>query len=109
MLSPQQLRVSILRDVAWLFNTAAPVEEDGLDEFPQVVTSVLNYGVPDLTGLTSSSVRGEAMERGFMRSLVNFEPRLARHGLIVKLQEETEAPNVIALTISGEILSNQLV
>ena len=43
-----------------------------------------------------------------MRSLVNFEPRLARHGLIVKLQEETEAPNVIALTISGEILSNQL-
>src|SRR5512146_912043 len=70
-LSPQQLRASILRDLAWLFNTPAPVEDDGLEEFPQVVTSVLNYGVPDLTGMTNSSVRGDAMERGFMRSLAN--------------------------------------
>jgi len=108
VLSPLQLRASILRDIAWLFNTARPVEEDGLDEFPQVANSVLNYGVPDLTGNTSTSVRAGDLERGFLKALHIFESRLSRHGLVVQVKEDLAAPNVIALTISGEILSNQL-
>jgi type VI secretion system protein ImpF len=108
VLSPQQLKASILRDIAWLFNTPAPVDGDGYDEFPQVANSVLNYGVPDLTGATASSVRAGDLERGFLKALHMFESRLAKHGLVVQVKEDMEAPNVISLTISGEVLSNQL-
>jgi type VI secretion system protein ImpF len=108
VLSPQQLRASILRDIGWLFNTPSPVAEDGLEEFPQVATSVLTFGVPDLTGATASSVRAGELERGFLRALHLFECRLSRHGLVVQVKEDMEAPNVISLTIAGEVLSNQL-
>jgi type VI secretion system protein ImpF len=108
VLSPQQLRASILRDITWLFNTPAPVPGDGLEEFPQVMQSVLNYGVPDLTGNTGSSVRPASLERGFLKALQLFEPRLSKHGLVVQVKEDLEAPNVIALTIAGEVLANQL-
>jgi type VI secretion system protein ImpF len=108
VLSPLQLRASILRDIGWLFNTPQPVEGDGLDEFPQAMLSVLNYGVPDLTGNTGSSIRPDSLERGFLKALHAFEPRLSRHGLVVQVKEDHDQANVIALTISGEILSNQL-
>jgi type VI secretion system protein ImpF len=108
VLSPQQLRASILRDVGWLFNTPAPVESDGLEEFPQVASSVLNFGVPDLTGATASSVRAGDLERGFLRALHLFECRLSKHGLVVQVKEDAAAPNTISLTIAGEVLSSQL-
>src|SRR5277367_2459653 len=66
MLSPTQLRASIMRDIAWLFNTPGPVDRDGIDDFPEAAMSVLNYGVPDLTGITASSVKAGELERGFL-------------------------------------------
>jgi type VI secretion system protein ImpF len=108
VLSPTQLKASILRDINWLFNTPAPVVSDGIGEFPNAAASVVNFGVPDLTGNTGSSVRADLMEKGFLKALQTFEPRLSRHGLVVKMKEDLEAPNVIALTISGEVLGNQL-
>src|SRR5271170_6894442 len=69
VLSPMQLRASIMRDIAWLFNTPGPGDRDGIDDFPEVMTSVVNYGVPDLTGITASSVMTGELERGFLRAL----------------------------------------
>ena len=63
---------------------------------------MLNYGVPDLTGNTGSSIKSVTLEKGFLKALQIFEPRLSRHGLVVKVVEDTETPNVIVLTISGE-------
>jgi type VI secretion system protein ImpF len=117
VLSPQLLRAAILRDLTWLFNTPAPVDREptgefafvpSYDEFPQVVSSILNYGVPDLTGKTDSSLDPEEIERGFLKAIRHFEPRLSRHGLTVELKHDSQSLNVIVLTISGEILANQL-
>ena len=83
MLSPTQLRASIMRDVAWLFNTPGPVDRDGIAEFPEAAASVINFGVPDLTGTTGSSVRAGELERGFLRALTLFEPRLSKRGFRV--------------------------
>ncbi|HVS70497.1 MAG TPA: type VI secretion system baseplate subunit TssE [Phycisphaerae bacterium] len=108
--SPRQLRESLLRDLAWLLNTPAPIAEEGIGEFTQAASSVLNYGIPDLTGTTSSSIPGAALERSIYKAIQLFEPRLERHGLSVKLLDSVESgsPNVIALEISGEIMANQL-
>ncbi len=107
VLSPSQLRASIMRDIGWLFNTPGPVDHDGISEFPEAVASVINFGVPDLTGTTGSSVRAGDLERGFLKALQTFEPRLSRHGLVVEIREDFEGPNTISLRISGEIIANQ--
>ena len=115
--TPALLRASLLRDLTWLFNTSAPVVPDPIGEFPfvpafaefpQVVTSILNYGVPDLTGKTDTSIDTETIERGFLKAIQNFEPRLSRHGLTVEIKDESQALNVFTLNISGEILINQI-
>lgn len=108
VLSSSQLRASIMRDIAWLFNTPAPVDDDGIVDFPLAAASVINFGVPDLTGTTGSSLKADVLERGFLKALHQFEPRLSRHGLVVEIREEYEGPNSISLRISGEIIANQL-
>ena len=108
--SPRQLREALLRDLSWLLNTPAPMPEEGISDFPQVATSVLNFGIPDLTGTTASAVPGTALERSIFKAIQLFEPRLEKHGLSVKLMgmEDSVTPNVISLEIAGEIMANQL-
>jgi type VI secretion system protein ImpF len=108
--SPRQLKESLLRDLGWLLNTQAPIPSDGIGEFPQVTTSVLNFGVPDLTGSTASSLPTMQFERHLMKAIQNFEPRLEKHSLSVKLltEEQTQRPHVIALELRGEIQANPL-
>src|SRR5436190_1910974 len=74
--SPRQVKESLMRDLAWLLNTPAPRAADGLAAFLQVESSVLNYGIPDLTGLTASAVPGSDLERSILRAIQNFEPRM---------------------------------
>lgn len=108
VLSPTQLKSSIMRDIAWLFNTPGPVDRDGIEDFPEAAASVINYGVPDLTGMTGSSVRAGDLERGFLRALQVFEARLSKRGLAVEVKEDSEGPNSLSLRISGEIIATQM-
>ena len=44
------LRATVRRELAWLLNTTNLGAVVDLADFPEVQTSVLNYGVPDMTG-----------------------------------------------------------
>ena len=107
MLSPTQLRASIMRDISWLFNTPAPVSRDGIEEFPEAAASVINYGVPDLTGMTASSLRRGALEQGFLKALHVFETRLSKRGLLVEVRQAEDGTNSISLRISGDVIASQ--
>lgn len=109
--SPRQLKAALLRDLAWLLNTPAPIEAEGVTEFPQATTSVLNFGVRDLTGLTASGLAGPELERNIVRAIQTFEPRLAKNSISVALVHEESAGrgvNTVGLEIRGEIVANQL-
>jgi type VI secretion system protein ImpF len=108
--SPRQIRNSLMRDLAWLLNTQAPIEADGLAEFPQVMTSVLNYGIPDLTGRTASGIAGSDVERNLLRAIQNFEPRLDRQSINVEVvsDESRRQGNGISLEIRGEMVANPM-
>jgi len=110
VMSPQQLKVALLRDLAWLLNTPAPAPDEGLGEFPNVVASVLNFGVADLTGLTASGVGAAALERDVLRAIQAFEPRLDRRSVSVRMltDEEGASPNTLALEIRGQVIANPL-
>ena len=98
-------RQAVLRDLAWLLNTASHIESDGLDDFDEVPTSVLNYGVRDVTGLTMSGMSAEDVERQMIEAIRRFEPRVNPDSLSVKTMVDSGAMNsrAIQLEVHGDL------
>ncbi len=107
--SPRQVQASILRDLGWLLNAKAPRPEDGLGEFPEVSKSVLNYGIPELSGSSAASLDVFRVETMLTQALLNFEPRLVPRTLAVHLRADDAIPgNIVGFEIKGEIAANPL-
>lgn len=105
VISMHQLRQSVLRDLAWLLNAGRLDSLQRLDAYPQVTHSVLNYGIPDLTGLTSCGVEISAVERTVRQAVWDFEPRILRHTVQVKARVDPErmGHNALTFDIEGEL------
>jgi type VI secretion system protein ImpF len=85
VLSPARLRESVRRDLTWLFNTTHLQALCPLAEFPAVARSVLNYGIPDLAGQTISDLDTTALTQMIRQAILDFEPRLVRQSVQVRL------------------------
>jgi type VI secretion system protein ImpF len=70
------LRESVRRELSVLFNTTALSAVEPLDRLVHAERSVINYGLPDLTGKTSSGVDRPWLEQKLARAIRDFEPRL---------------------------------
>lgn len=105
VLSIQRLRESVLRDLGWLLNTTNLCRDELEQEAPLVARSVLNYGVPDIAGMTSSSIDVSDLERVVRQSIWDFEPRILRETLQVRVHTFGSEMNHNALTfeITGEL------
>ncbi|HND97244.1 MAG TPA: type VI secretion system baseplate subunit TssE [Plasticicumulans sp.] len=105
VLSLNQLRESVLRDLAWLFNAGNHESVQSLDAWPQVARSVLNYGLPALSGRTASSVDIPALERVLADTIRTFEPRILPHTPQVRavVAREQMNHNAIGFEIQGEL------
>ena len=100
VLSSQRLRDSVRRDLNWLFNATNLSSVQLLEAYPEVERSTLNYGMPDLAGRTSSSVDRDQLERLLRRAIWEFEPRLIRSSIRVKLSLDSESLNHNAMNFS---------
>lgn len=105
VLSIQRLRESVLRDVAWLLNSANLPEPDLRKNHPHVAESVVNYGLPDLAGLTASGIDVPELEQMVRQALWDFEPRIMRHTLKVRAHSDGAAMshNALVFEIEGEL------
>ncbi len=105
VLSTQRLREGVLRDLGWLLNSVNLSTVQDLDDYPEVARSVLNYGMPDLAGHTASGVDVHALERLLKQAILDFEPRLIRNTVRVKLKLAESQMNHNAMTfhIEGEL------
>lgn len=83
--SLQEVRACVKRDLNWLLNTSQFSPQEDLDSYPNVACSVLNYGMPDLTGKTISGFDTAYIERLLKQVIVNYEPRIIRRTLSVKV------------------------
>ncbi|HEY1287645.1 MAG TPA: type VI secretion system baseplate subunit TssE [Burkholderiales bacterium] len=99
-----ELRKSVLRDLAWLFNTTQLFDAESAEAWPQVRKSVLNYGLPALAGMHASALDINRLERALRQAIVDFEPRILPDSVSVKAELERETldhHNVISLHIAG--------
>ena len=110
VLSPSRLRECVRRDLAWLMNTTHLGATQNLDEYPLVAKSVLNFGLPDLAGRTSSTIDSAALEQAIRKSILEFEPRLVARSLRVKLviDEKQMNRNAMSFDIEAELWAQPL-
>ena len=100
-----RLREAVLRDLAWLLNTTNLEAGTRLDAYPEVRHSVLNYGIPDLSGVSVSSLNVGELERDLRQAIIDFEPRILSHSLTVRLETNESQMSHTAMTflIEGEL------
>ena len=106
VLSKRRLRDSVLRDLAWLLNATQLESVDSLARAPWVRRSVLNYGLPAMSGKTGSSLDLTDLTRAVREAILAFEPRILPHTLEVStLLEagELDHHNVIGVQIHGQL------
>lgn len=102
----QRLKQVVLRDLAWLLNTTRLSEVDACDAAPQARLSVLNYGMPALSGKNASSLDIGGLEHAIRQAIVDFEPRIDSSTLrveAVKADLALDHHNQIQVRITGNL------
>jgi type VI secretion system protein ImpF len=107
LITARRLRAAVLRDLAWLFN-ATRSNAIGLEagQAPHAAKSVLNYGLPALSGNTASMLDVVDLETQIRRAIVDFEPRIVPSTLKVRALESAAAldhHNQIQVEIRGQL------
>lgn len=110
ILSIRELRAIVLRDLAWLFSCTNLAASEDLEAFPEVERSVLNYGLPDLSGQTVDSLKTGMLERMLDQAIRNFEPRILPKTLKVRLlpADPERGGNSLAFEIDGDLWAQPL-
>jgi type VI secretion system protein ImpF len=104
VISKRRMREAVLRDLTWLFNTT---RLDPDMDLPYARRSVINFGLPALSGQTSSSFEVTELERAVRQAILDFEPRILPASIRVRALEtgNFENHNVIGVEISGQLWS----
>jgi type VI secretion system protein ImpF len=106
VLSKRRLRESVLRDLAWLFNATQLEAVDNLSKGPFVRRSVLNFGLPAMSGKAVSSLDVTNLTRAVREAILTFEPRILPQTLEIKTLFDAGAldhHNVIGVQIHGQL------
>jgi len=99
-----RLREITLRDLGWLLNTSNIESEHDLETYPNVARSVLNYGVPELSGSIATINRAVEIRQAIRQAIERFEPRIIPETLEVDMrQEKVGSGAIIAFDIRGEL------
>lgn len=111
VISRSRLRESVLRDLVWLFNATSPGAYVNWARAPHAQQSVLNYGLPALSGLTASTIDPTVLEARVKQAILDHEPRILPSSLMVEAivsQEQMEQHNQIGFRITGQLWAQPL-
>lgn len=99
------LRETVKRDLAWLLNTTNMAASVDLDPYPHVKTSVVNFGISDLSGKAHSHRVVLSRARDIRNAIRAFEPRIAEKSLHVEPSQDRQRENSVTYVIHGDITS----
>lgn len=105
VLSMRKLRQCVLRDMAWLLNSGNLKSIEDIDQYPYAACSVINYGLPDLAGMTVRVTDIDRLERMMRQVIQDYEPRILRNTIQVRaiVNDEHMNPNALSFEIEGEL------
>jgi type VI secretion system protein ImpF len=109
VLTVEELRDGVRRDLAALFNATALEMVEDLTDFPNVQRSTLNFGIVDMSGRTASGMDLKELERSLSRAIHEFEPRLMDDTVkIVSEAYNAKSHNTMVATIEADLWSQPL-
>lgn len=103
LINRTRLRQAVLRDLAWLFNST---RLGGMDGYPYADQSVVNFGLPSLSGETASTLDVIALEGAIRNAILTFEPRIIPSTLQVEAlmsDLQLDHHSVISIQIRGNL------
>ncbi len=105
VLSMRKLREIVLRDLGWLLNAGNFESVQDMEDYPLVAHSVVNFGLPDISGASASSIDRIALERSLRQAIIDFEPRILRNSIKVRAVASNEMTNrnALAFEIEGDL------
>ena len=101
-----KLRQSVLRDLAWLLNATNLGNHVNFEGLSYAESSVINYGMPVLSGHLVASLDFVQLENMIKRAIISFEPRITPESLQVKVLAtdlQLNHHNQISIQISGDL------
>ena len=106
VINRNRLRELVLRDLAWLFNTTRPTENIDWESVPYAARSVINFGLPTLSGQSASSMDLITLRDRVRAAIADYEPRILPGTLEVESvvnEAQLDHHNQIGFRISGQM------
>lgn len=97
-------RAAVFRDLAMLLNTTVAPRTEEIDGLEEAQRSVINFGMPPLSGGTASSLDARGLERRIREVILRFEPRILPDGLVVRADVTPGRMNQRALVFRIEAM-----
>ncbi|GAA0781708.1 type VI secretion system baseplate subunit TssE [Roseibium denhamense] len=103
-ISEHTLLNEVRQDLQALLNTVNLNSSQDLSDFPEVQSSILNYGLPDLSVHIVDTVRIDRLADDIRSALIRFEPRMDPKTLHVERDQEYESDTLkVRFLIKAEI------
>jgi len=102
VISATRLRDCVTRDISWLLNCVSLDASADLSDYPEVSRSVLNFGIPDLTGVALSGINADVLQRQIRDAILAFEPRLTANTLRITVNSNSTRMDRQALMFNIE-------
>ena len=104
-MSQKEFKEAVIRDLGWLLNSVSLDVCVDLEAYPEVERSVLNFGLPDISGHTTSTIDVRSVESSVKRAIRQFEPRIIRNSLRVKVHSNPSdmSHNSLVFEIQGAV------
>jgi type VI secretion system protein ImpF len=106
LITRNRLREAVLRDLAWLFNTTRLGGELELGGYEYARHSVINFGLPALSGETASTLDMVSLEQIIKQVILDYEPRIMPASLQVQAVASASMPeqhNIVSIQIRGNL------
>ena len=94
----QHYRDAVFRDLDALLNTITPLDQNDVAGLDEVRRSVLNYGLPALSGGAAMSIDPRQLERRLRDVIQRYEPRIVAETVKIQVEIAPGAMNHRALT-----------
>ena len=105
--SEEVLRSHVKAHLETLMNTVRLDAVSDLENYPHVAKSVLNYGFQDMSNVTHREMIGQDISRSIKKSLQDFEPRLVKGSIEVKIRvEKDDVSQRLGLQVMAELIAD---
>jgi type VI secretion system protein ImpF len=111
LITKKRLHEAVLRDLAWLFNTTRLGGEKEFGNFDYARRSVINFGLPALSGETASTLDMVNLEQTMKQVILDYEPRIVPATLQVRALAPAamlEQHNVVSMEIRGNLWAHPI-